>query len=80
MLPKFGHKRDPMKRSMNIQVLVVIVSHLSILEYNHIKGIFLLLTFGGIIPRRPLISTDEMESLTSILSPPNFKPVMAEKS
>ena len=80
VLPKSGHKRVPMKRSMNMQVLVAIVSHLSILEYSHIKGTFLLRTFGGITPRRPLISIDEMELLTSILSPPNFKLVMAEKS
>ena len=41
---------------------------------------FLLLTFGGITPRRPLISIDKMESLIAILSPPIFKPVMVEKS
>ena len=80
MLPKFGHKRVPMKRSTNIRVLVAIVSQWSTLEYSHIKVTFLLLTFGGIAPRRPLISTDVMESLTLILSSPNFKLVMAEKS
>jgi len=69
-----------MKRSINIQVPVATVSHLSILVYSYIKGSFLLLTRGGITPKRLLISTGEMESLPSILSPPYFKPVMAEKS
>ena len=77
---KSRYKKVPMKRSMNIWVSVATVLQLLILVYNHIKETFLLFIFEGNTPKRLLISDEVMKSLTLILSPPNFKPVMAEKS
>ena len=44
------------------------------------QGHILPLTRGGITPKKLPIFVGEMESLPLILSLPNFKPVMAEKS
>ena len=65
---------------MNMRVLIATVLQFSILVYIHIKDTFLLLIFEGITPKILLISAEVMESLTFILSPPNFKLVMAKKS
>ena len=65
---------------MNMRVLIATVLQFSILVYNRIKDTFLLLIFEGITPKIHLISIEEMESLTLIISPPNFKLVMAKKS
>ena len=65
---------------MNMRVLIATVLQFSILVYNRIKDTFLLLIFEGITPKILLISAEVMESLTFILSPPNFKLVMAKKS
>ena len=80
MLPKSGHEKDPMKRSMNMHVPIAMVLQFSMFSYNYIKETFLLFSFEGIKPKRLLISFGVKGSLILILSPPNLKPEMTEKS